>query len=354
MLYILLAILFFGFLIAVHEFGHFMTAKLSGVKVNEFSIGMGPQLLKSRERRRSIPFVCFPSAVSAPWRERMNPPMIPAALPRPLRGGGFLILVAGSATNFLVGILILLCLFSTAKSTAVPTISSFADGCPAYTEGYLQPGDTLLKINGHRVLVYNDVTTLLSRGNGSTVDLVIRRDRETLKLKNVPVALGEYPDGNGGTTQRYGINFSVAESTFASNMGTALRTGADFVRMVWFGLEDLFSGAAGLKDMSGPIGIVNTMSQVGEQSDTAGNALLNLLYFGAFIAVNLAVMNLLPLPALDGGRIFFLVLNVILSKVIHREIPGKYEGYVHMAGMALLLALMLVVGINDVYRLIGR
>ena len=262
--------------------------------------------------------------------------------------------MAGSATNFLVGILILLCLFSTAKSTAVPTVSSFADGCPAYTEGYLRPGDTLLKINGHRVLVYNDVTTLLSRGNGSTVDLVIRRDRETLTLKDVPLALGEYPDGNGGTTQRYGINFSVAESTFVSNMGTALRTGADFVRMVWFGLEDLFSGAAGLKDMSGPIGIVNTMSQVGEQSDTAGNALLNLLYFGAFIAVNLAVMNLLPLPALDGGRIFFLVLNVILSRVIHREIPGKYEGYVHMAGMALLLALMLVVGINDVYRLIGR
>ena len=263
-------------------------------------------------------------------------------------------MVAGSATNFLVGILILLCLFSTATSPAVPTISSFADGCPAYTEGYLRPGDTLLKINGHRVLVYNDVTTLLSRGNGSTVDLVIRRDRETLTLKDVPLALGEYPDGNGGTTQRYGINFSVAESTFVSNMGTALRTGADFVRMVWFGLEDLFSGAAGLKDMSGPIGIVNTMSQVGEQSDTAGNALLNLLYFGAFIAVNLAVMNLLPLPALDGGRIFFLVLNVILSRVIHREIPGKYEGYVHMAGMALLLALMLVVGINDVYRLIGR
>lgn len=354
MLYILLAILFFGFLIAVHEFGHFMTAKLSGVKVNEFSIGMGPQLLKKQGKETVYSLRLLPIGGFCAMEGEDESTDDPRSFAKASAWRRFLILVAGSATNFLVGILILLCLFSTAKSTAVPTISSFADGCPAYTEGYLRPGDTLLKINGHRVLVYNDVTTLLSRGNGSTVDLVIRRDHETLTLKDVPVALAEYPDGNGGTTQRYGINFSVAESTFASNMGTALRTGADFVRMVWFGLEDLFSGAAGLKDMSGPIGIVNTMSQVGEQSDTAGNALLNLLYFGAFITVNLAVMNLLPLPALDGGRIFFLVLNVILSKVIHREIPGKYEGYVHMAGMALLLALMLVVGINDVYRLIGR
>ena len=115
------------------------------------------------------------------------------------------------------------------------------------------------------------------------------------------MALAVYED-NGVSRERYGLNFSIGESGFFRNVSIAFRTSVDFVRMVWFGLEDLFSGAAGLKDMSGPIGIVNAMSEVGEASVSPLAALLNLLYFGAFIAINLAVMNLLPIPALDGGK----------------------------------------------------
>ncbi|MCD7757724.1 MAG: site-2 protease family protein, partial [Clostridiales bacterium] len=111
------------------------------------------------------------------------------------------------------------------------------------------------------------------------------------------------------------------------------------------------TGDAGLSDLSGPIGIVNTMSEVGEASATMLDAILNLLYFAAFIAINLSVMNLLPIPALDGGRVFFLLLNGLLYLVSRRRIPAKYEQYVHLAGMCALLLLMAVVALQDVYKI---
>ena len=351
MLYILIAILFFGFLIAIHELGHFITAKLCGVRVNEFAIGMGPLLLKKQGKETLYSLRLLPIGGFCAMEGEDQATDDPRSFAKAPAWRRFLILVAGAAMNFLAGLLILLILFSPAQASNTAVIDSFAAGCPAAEEGYLQPGDEILKIDGHLVLIYDDISMLLSRGNGETVDLVIRRDGEKLKLEDVPMALGVYED-NGVSRERYGLNFSVAESGFSRNVNIAFRTSLDFVRMVWFGLEDLFSGAAGLKDMSGPIGIVNAMSEVGEASASRLAALLNLLYFGAFIAINLAVMNLLPIPALDGGRIFFLIINVILSRVIRREIPGKYEGYVHLAGMALLLLLMLVVGVNDVYKLI--
>ena len=351
MLYILIAILFFGFLIAIHELGHFITAKLCGVRVNEFAIGMGPLLLKKQGKETLYSLRLLPIGGFCAMEGEDEATDDPRSFARASALRRFLILVAGAAMNFLAGLLILLILFSPAQASNTAVIDSFAAGCPAAEQGYLQPGDEILKIDGHMVLIYDDISMLLSRGNGETVDLVIRRDGEKLKLEDVPMALAVYED-NGVSRERYGLNFSVAESGFLRNVNIAFRTSLDFVRMVWFGLEDLFSGAAGLKDMSGPIGIVNAMSEVGEASVSRLAALLNLLYFGAFIAINLAVMNLLPIPALDGGRIFFLIVNVILSRVIRRQIPGKYEGYVHLAGMALLLLLMLVVGVNDVYKLI--
>lgn len=351
MLYILIAILFFGFLIAIHEFGHFITAKLCGVRVNEFAIGMGPLLLKKQGKETLYSLRLLPIGGFCAMEGEDEATDDPRSFAKAPAWRRFLILVAGAAMNFLAGLLILLILFSPAQATNTAVIDSFAEGCPAAEEGYLQPGDEILKIDGHMVLIYDDISMLLARGNGETVDLVIRRDGEKLKLEDVPMVLAVYED-NGVSRERYGLNFSIGESSFFRNVNIAFRTSVDFVRMVWFGLEDLFSGAAGLKDMSGPIGIVNAMSEVGEASVSRLAALLNLLYFGAFIAINLAVMNLLPIPALDGGRIFFLIINVILSRVIRRQIPGKYEGYVHLAGMALLLLLMLVVGVNDVYKLI--
>lgn len=126
----------------------------------------------------------------------------------------------------------------------------------------------------------------------------------------------------------------------------------DFVRLVRLSLQMLLTGEAGVKDLSGPVGIVSTMTEVGEQSGSTRAAVENIAYLAALIAVNLAVMNLLPLPALDGGKIFFLVLNAVGLALFHKQIPAKYENYIHFAGLVLLLALMAVITFSDVWKLI--
>lgn len=126
----------------------------------------------------------------------------------------------------------------------------------------------------------------------------------------------------------------------------------DFVRLVRLSLKMLVTGEAGLRDLSGPVGIVSTMTEVGEQSGSTRAAVENIAYLAALIAVNLAVMNLLPLPALDGGKIFFLVINAIGLALFKKQIPAKYENYIHFAGLVLLLALMAVITFSDVWKLI--
>ena len=352
MVYILFAILFFGFLVAIHELGHFLVAKLCNVRVNEFAIGMGPRLLHKQGKETEYSLRLFPvggyCAMEGEDEETDDPRCFAAAA----AWKRFLILVAGSGMNFIAGLLILVCIFSANKTQVTPVIDSFMAGNPAAAEGYLQVGDEFLKIDGQRVLVASDVSMLLGRGDGESVDLVIRRNGEKLTLEDVPLQLLEY-EVNGEVSLMYGLYFRVTESNLLSNTGLALRAAVNFARMVWFSVMDLLSGSAGLRDLSGPVGIVSAMSDVGEASGSVVSAILNLLYFGSFIAVNLAVMNLLPLPALDGGRLLFLVLNVVLAKVIRRTIPGKYESYVHLAGMALLLALMALVAVNDVFRIVG-
>ena len=350
--YTLCAILFFGLLIATHELGHFLVAKLCGVRVNEFSIGMGPQLLKKQGKEtvyslRLLPFGGF-CAMEGEDEATDDPRSFASAA----AWKRFCILAAGACMNFLTGVVILVCLYSGVQSYVSPTLSSFMEGNPAGAEEYLHEGDRLIKIDGHFVLTSSDVSTLLSRGNGETADVVVLRDGQKVALFDVPLALREY-QVDGETQQMYGLYFSVESADLPARIALALKSSVNFVRMVWFSLEDLFTGAVGLKDLSGPIGIVSTMSEVGQTSATVFDAFVNLLYLGSFIAINLAVMNLLPLPALDGGRLFFLLLNGILWLLIRHRIPAKYESYVHYIGLLLLLGLMVVVALQDVFRIIS-
>ena len=121
--------------------------------------------------------------------------------------------------------------------------------------------------------------------------------------------------------------------------------------MVWMGLRQLISGQVGVRDMSGPVGIVDLMAETGQQAASTADAIYNILYLGAFIAVNLAMMNLLPIPALDGGRVFLLLVTWLFESLTHKKLDPKYEGYIHGAGMVLLLGLMAVVMFNDVLRI---
>ncbi|HBR09312.1 MAG TPA: RIP metalloprotease RseP, partial [Clostridiales bacterium] len=154
------------------------------------------------------------------------------------------------------------------------------------------------------------------------------------------------------TSPMYGFYFGTSESGVGATLKYSWYNAVDFVRNVWLALSDLVAGAIGVNQLSGPVGIVGMMNTVGQSSRTIGMAIENIAYFGAFIAINLAVMNLLPLPALDGGRIFFLFVNRLIELITKRKVNPKYEGYIHAAGMALLLGLMVFVMYNDIVRLI--
>ena len=354
MLYIIIAILIFGILVATHELGHFASAKLLGVRVNEFAVGMGPALLKRQRGEtlyslRALPIGGF-CALEGDDEESADP----KSFGRAAWWRKMVILCAGALMNFVTGVVIIAILYAPATGFRAEVYGGPIDGYGTENCG-LMPGDRFLSVDGHRVLVYGNARFFLNRG-GDTLGFVVDRNGERVELKDVHLPYQERTDENGSLTRLRGITMSaVADPTsFFGKLAYAWNTAIDFVRVVWMSLGDMVTGAVGLRDMSGPVGIVNMMGEVGSQSPTLYDAAWNLGYLAALIAVNLAVMNLLPLPALDGGRVLFLLLNGLLYGLFRKRIDARYEGYVHLAGLAALMCLMLAVTLSDVGKLIGR
>lgn len=352
MLYIIIAVLLFGFLVAIHEFGHFITAKAFGVRVNEFAIGMGPAIFSKQRGETLYALRLFPVGGFCAMEGEDDDSDDPRAFGTQKAWKRLVILAAGAFMNFLAGLVLILLLFSRAQAFTTPVITGFMEGFPLEGEQGLMTGDRVVSINGERIYLYNDVTLFLSRGSGEPYDIVVERDGQRVILNDLPLELREYTV-EGQTVTRYGLYFGIEEATVSAKLRNSWYNAIDFVRLVRISLTDLATGNAGLKDMTGPVGIVDTITQVGSQSASVRIALENILYFGALIAVNLAVMNLLPLPALDGGRIFFLLINGAWMLLFRRRIDPKYESYVHVAGLVALLALMAVVTFNDLARIFG-
>lgn len=355
MLYIIIAILIFGVLVATHELGHFLTAKLLGVKVNEFAVGMGPALLKWGKGETLYSLRALPiGGFCALEGEDEEVSADPRAFGRAAWWKKIVILCAGAAMNFVTGLVIIAVLYAPATGFRVEVYGGPLEGYGTEDCGLLA-GDRFLSIDGHRVLVYGNARFFLDRA-GETIDFVVLREGRRVELRDVHLPYQERTDENGNFTRLRGLTMaSTADPTdLFGTLFYAWKTSIDFVRTVWISLGDLITGAVGLRDLSGPVGIVNMMGEVGSQSPTLFDAIWNLGYLSALIAVNLAVMNLLPLPALDGGRVFFLVLNGLFYGLFRKKIDAKYEGYVHLAGLAALMCLMLVVTLSDVGKLFGR
>lgn len=349
-MYIIIAIIIFGILIAIHEFGHFTAAKLCGVKVEEFAIGMGPALFKKQKGEtvyalRILPIGGF-CAMAGEDEESDDP--------RAFTNQGFwkkfVILCAGSFMNLVLGIVLILIMYAGAQAFVTPTIDHFMDGCPYEGTEAMQAGDTFYSIDGQRIYLVSDVSSFLMRGDG-VYDIVMLRDGEKVELKDFALTTKTYAEyANEGP--KYGFVFGYTDATFGTKLEYTWNTTLEFSRLVWLGLGDLINGKVGLKDMSGPVGIVDMMNEVGQQAESAKAAADNLLYISAFIAVNLAIMNMLPIPALDGGRVFLMIVTVIIEAVSRKKLDPKYEGYIHLGGMVLLLGLMALVMYNDIAKLI--
>jgi len=350
--YILFAILIFGVLIFVHELGHFLAAKASGVRVNEFAICMGPAIFQKQRGETTYSLRCVPIGGYCAMEGEDEESEDPRAFSSAARWKRLLILIAGSAMNFLAGFLILLVILGSADARSTAKISGFFEGSTVSAETGLREGDEIYRIDGRRVYIYSDVSMLLARNQTGQVALEVIRDGKRLDLGTVPFAPREY-ELDGERVVRYGLYFAAEKTTFASVLRDSWNTCVDFARLVWLSLGDLFRRMVSIRDMSGPVGIVSVMAQTGAASETVGAGLLNISYFAAFLAVNLAVMNMLPFPALDGGRVFFLLVFTAIEKLTKKRIDPKYEGYIHAAGMILLLAFIAFITLKDIFRIFG-
>ena len=349
-LYVLLAIALFGVLIGVHEFGHFAAAKLFGVGVREFALGLGPAIFKKQGREtlyalRLLPLGGF--CVLAGEDEESDDPRA-FTNQRPWKRA--LILCAGAFMNFLLGFLIVCILYSGAAAFRSSQLVDFMPGCPYESEEGLHKGDRFYRIDGKRIYMHFDVDDFLRQGDG-TYDIVVLRNGKKVTLENFGMTPREY---EGQSRKMFGFYFGYDPATFGNTLLYSWNTTMEFGRWVRMGLGQLLRGEVGVEDMSGPVGIVDYIAETGENAESTGDAFYSIFYFTAFIAVNLAVMNLLPLPALDGGRIFLLLVTWLIESVTRKKLDPKYEGYIHAAGMVLLLALMAFIMFHDFMRIFAQ
>ncbi len=352
-MYIIIAIIIFGILVATHELGHFLMAKACGVKVVEYAIGMGPAIFKKQGRETLYSLRVLPLGGYCAMEGEDSDSEDPRAFGNQAVWKRFLILVAGAAMNFITGFLLILVVFSQQDGFMTPTITGFMDGCPYVGEYGFMEGDEFYKINGERIYFSSDVSTYLQRGGKDTADIVLIRNGEKIVLEDYPITLVEYPTEDGGTELKYGLYFGVKETGAMARLKYSWYCALDFVRLVRLSLVDLVTGVVGIRDMSGVVGIVDVMNDVGKSSPSFADAMLNIAYITALIAINLSVMNLLPIPALDGGRVLFLILTWIIEKISRRRLDPKYEGYINAAGLFLLLVLMVFVMFNDIWKIIS-
>lgn len=339
---ILLALLAFGLLIMLHELGHLVAAKRGGVMVEEFWIGMGPVLWSHTFGETKYCLRLLPIGGACVMEGEDGEAVSERSFGKASRPRRFLILVAGVLMNFITGFVILLLILPgvTDGRIVVPTLDFFYEGFQHEGEDGLMAGDTFLEIDGYKIHQRSDVDVAIAQGAADgKFDIVVRRNGEKVRIDGLPMK----PDVEVDGQLRYGLHFATEEITLPLRFKTAFWESVSLARVIWDSLGDLASGRVGMDQLSGPVGVTGVMAQ------TAQTNLRSFWYLVAFISINLGVMNLLPIPGLDGGRLLFLMVEAIRRK----PLGPKLEGYVNAAGLVLLLGLMVYVTGNDVLRLIG-
>lgn len=337
---ILKTVIILGVLIFIHEFGHFIVAKLGKIQVNEFSLGMGPRIIKFKKGETEYSLRAFPIGgfVSMEGEngeeESAENPRAFTRRPKWIRG---LTLIAGATMNIILGFVIILGLVCASDLIGTTKIAGFHK--EATSNQILMQNDEILKINGMKIHIDNDIVFALVRDEDGLVDFTVRRNGEMVELKDVPFTMKENEDG----TKSIYLDFQVygVEKTFGGVIKQAIGWTVSIIRTVWVSLVELVTGQYAISDLSGPVGVA---SAVGQASSAGLDSLFLLV---AFITLNLGVFNLLPFPALDGGRIVLLIIEAIRRKPLH----PKYEGFINFAGLAVLLLFMLVVTFSDITKL---
>ncbi|MEE1137512.1 MAG: M50 family metallopeptidase [Acutalibacteraceae bacterium] len=340
---VLVAILFFGLLIFFHELGHFTFAKLFKVKVNEFAMGMGPTLFKFKKGETRYALRLFPIGGFVSMEGEDEESENERAFCNKPAWQRFIIVAAGGVVNLIMGAIIVAVMLSQTNLIGLPQIHSFEEN--SVSSQYLQAGDEIKKINGKKVYSEYDLSFLMARDKDGIIDFTVEREGEKVELNGVPFQTMKNQDGT--ITIIYDFIIRGVEPGFLSVTKNAVLESVSIGRIVWISLLDLVTGQYGLSDLSGPIGTVSYIADAAQVA-TQQTDYTYLFTLMAMIAINIGLFNLLPLPALDGGRLFFLAIEFVFRK----PVPAKYEGWVHAVGMVLLLLLMVVISLSDILRLI--
>ena len=360
---ILAALLVFSAVIAIHEFGHFAVAKLCGIQVNEFSIGMGPVLWKKNHKGtqyslRALPvggFVALEGEESPESQqaeaahtvqEQPAPETEASVQPTgvPLNEAPVwqraLVMVAGAVMNFVLGFVVLVILIAAQNEPITSkTIYAIEEGALCGQTG-LQAGDKVLAVNGRHCFVANDILYELVRTQSYSADFTVLRDGQKVQLPGVQ--FDTWQDDKGETHMSIGFSVYGLEKTPGNVLREAGNSALYYGRIVFTSLIDLLRGRESINNLSGPVGIV---SAIGQAASYGWQDLLELL---ALITVNLGILNLLPFPALDGGKVVFLVIEGVTGHAV----PEKLQSVLTLATFGLLFGLILFATYNDILRLI--
>lgn len=341
---IVIAILVFGILVIFHELGHFLLAKANGIRVNEFSLGLGPTIIgfTKGETKYSLKLLPFGGACMMEGEDESSDDE--RAFNNKSVWARISVVAAGPIFNFIMAVVFSMILLGCA-GVDKPVLSDVIDGYAAQEAGLLG-GDTITKMNGKNINFYREISAYATFHAGEPVEITYERDGKAYTTTLTPKydeESGRYLYGfiTSGARERTGF-FETLYYSFCE-LGYYIDTTIQSLKM-------LITGGVSVNDMSGPVGIVQNMGQVYEESvqnDGYFYAFLNMLNWAIMLSANLGVMNLLPIPALDGGRLVFLAVEAIRGKPID---PNK-EGFVHMIGIILLFGLMFVVMFNDIRKL---
>ncbi len=339
---IILAILVFGIIVFIHELGHFLLAKANKIRVDEFSIGMGPRLFSFVKGETRYSLKLLPLGGSCMMGEDNVDDMSEGSFNSKSVWARMSVVVAGAVFNFLLALIFSMILIGYTGYDE-PVISGVVEGFPAHEAG-LSEGDRIVKMNNKKINIWREITYYNMFHPGETVDLVYERDGEK---REVTITPKKDEDGS------YLIGITSPAQYEKANILTAVQYGVYEVKF-WIcttleSLKMLVTGDVGVDQLSGPVGIVSVVDETYQQSKSYGVmvVIMQMLNIGILLSANLGVMNLLPLPALDGGRLVFMIVEAIRGK----RVPPDKEGWVHGIGMILLLALMAFVMFNDVKKL---
>lgn len=341
---IIIAIIIFSAIILFHELGHFLLAKRAGIKVNEFSLGLGPKLVgfKKGDTYYCLKLLPFGGACMMEGEDQESDS--DDAFNKKSVWARISVVAAGPIFNFILAFFLAIIIIAIAGYDSTK-IHGLMEGYPAQEAG-LSVGDEIIKINDERVRVGREVNLFLQLNPGEEFDLTYERDgkRSTVTIKpKLDEETGGYYAGFKGLTMREKGNVIDVVKYSAYEVRYWIKT-------TYKSLGMLFSGKVGVQDLSGPVGIVDVIGDTYEQSKSDGAlyVFINMINMAILLTANLGVMNLLPIPALDGGRLVFLMFEAITR----RRVPEKIEGAIHFAGLVVLLALMVFVMGNDIWKIV--